>query len=59
MLCNKNDFKVYHRKQVNAPSNMKLVTSLMDLNVSHVVYLTVYRTIKNMNPLILLSLQIL
>ena len=26
----RNDFKVSHRKQVNAPSNMKLVTSLMN-----------------------------
>ena len=30
MLCNKNDFKVYHRKQVNDPSNTKLVTSLIN-----------------------------
>ena len=29
MLCTKNDFNVFHRKQVKAPSNMKLVTSLM------------------------------
>ena len=28
ILWTKNDFKVSHRKQVNAPSNMKLVTSL-------------------------------
>ena len=28
MLWNKNDFKVSHRKQVNAPSNMKLMISL-------------------------------
>ena len=30
MLQTKNDFKVSHRKQVNAPSNMKLVTSLIN-----------------------------
>ena len=30
MLWTKNDFKVSHRKQVNAPSNMKLVISLMN-----------------------------
>ena len=30
MLWTKNDLKVSHRKQVNAPSNMKLVTSLMN-----------------------------
>ena len=30
MLCTKNDFKGSHRKQINAPSNMKLVTSLMN-----------------------------
>ena len=28
--CTGNDFKVSHRKQVNAPPNMKLVTSFMD-----------------------------
>ena len=28
ILWTKNDFKVSHRKQVNYPSNMKLVTSL-------------------------------
>ena len=30
MLWTKNDLKVSHRKQANAPSNMKLVTSLMN-----------------------------
>ena len=30
MLWTNNDFKVSHRKQANAPSNMKLVTSLMN-----------------------------
>ena len=30
MPWTKNGFKVSHRKQVNAPSDMKLVTSLMD-----------------------------
>ena len=30
MLCTKNDLKIFHRKQVNAPPNMKLVTSLMN-----------------------------
>ena len=30
MLWNKNDLKVSHRKQVNAPPNMKLMTSLMN-----------------------------
>ena len=30
MLWTKNDFKVSHRKQVNAHSNMKLATSLMN-----------------------------
>ena len=30
MLWTKNDFNVSHRNQVNAPSNMKLVTSLMN-----------------------------
>ena len=29
ILWTKNDLKIFHRKQVNAPSNMKLVTSLM------------------------------
>ena len=29
MLWTNNEFKVYHSKKVNAPSNMKLVTSLM------------------------------
>ena len=28
MLWTKNDLKIFHRKQVNAPPNMKLVTSL-------------------------------
>ena len=30
MLCTNNDLNVSHRKQVNSPSNMKLVTSLMN-----------------------------
>ena len=30
MLWTKNDFKVYHINKVNAPSNMKLVESLMN-----------------------------
>ena len=30
MLWTKNNFKVSHRKQVKSPSNMKLVTSLMN-----------------------------
>ena len=30
MLWIKNDFNSSHRKQVNSPSNMKLVTSLMN-----------------------------
>ena len=30
MLGYKNDLKVSHRNQVNSPSNMKLVTSLMN-----------------------------
>ena len=30
MLLAKNEFKVSHSKKVNAPSNMKLVTSLMN-----------------------------
>ena len=30
ILWTKNDFKLSHRKQVNDPSNMKLVTSLMN-----------------------------
>ena len=30
ILWNNNYFKLYHRKQVNSPSNMKLVTSLMN-----------------------------
>ena len=30
MLWTKNDLKVFHRKQVNAPSNMKLMTSLIN-----------------------------
>ena len=30
VLWNKNDFKLSHRKQFNATSNMKLVTSLMN-----------------------------
>ena len=30
MLLYINDLKVSHRKQVNAPSNMKLVTSLIN-----------------------------
>ena len=30
MLCTKNDLKIFHRKQVNASPNMKLVTSLMN-----------------------------
>ena len=30
MLWTNNYFKVYHRKKVNAPSNMKLVTSLVN-----------------------------
>ena len=30
MLWNNNDLKVSHRKQVNAPSNMKLVTSVIN-----------------------------
>ena len=30
MLWTKNDFKVSHRKQLKSPSNMKLVTSLVN-----------------------------
>ena len=30
MLWTKNDLMIFHRKQVNAPSNMKLMTSLMN-----------------------------
>ena len=30
MLFSKHDLRLSHRKQANAPSNMKLVTSLMD-----------------------------
>ena len=30
MLWTKNDLKIFHRKQVNASPNMKLVTSLMN-----------------------------
>ena len=30
VLCTKNDLKLSHRKQVNAPSNMKWVTFLMN-----------------------------
>ena len=30
MLWIKNDFKLSHRKQVNSPSNMKLVTSVVN-----------------------------
>ena len=30
MLWTKNDLKIFHRKQVNAPPNIKLVTSLMN-----------------------------
>ena len=29
MIWTKIDLQIFHRKQVNAPSNMKLVTSLM------------------------------
>ena len=63
MLCTENNFKVSHKSQVNAPSNMKLMTSLMNLwwilNVIHVGYLKVCNTINNMKSLILLSLQVL
>ena len=30
MVCTKNDLNIFHRKQVNASPNMKLVTSLMN-----------------------------
>ena len=30
MLWSKNDLKIFHRKQLNAPTNMKLVTSFMN-----------------------------
>ena len=30
MLCTNNELKIFHRKQVNASPNMKLVTSLMN-----------------------------
>ena len=30
MIWTKNNLKIFHRKQVNAPSNMKLVTSLIN-----------------------------
>ena len=30
VLWTKNDFKLYHRKKINAPSNVKLVTSLVN-----------------------------
>ena len=30
MLWTKNDLKIFHRKQVNAPPNMKLMTSLIN-----------------------------
>ena len=59
MISTKNQFKVSHRKQVNDPSNMKLLTSLMNFNDSHVGYLKVFHTINKMKPLILLSLQLL
>ena len=59
MLWNKNDFKVSHRKQVNAPSNIKLVTSLMNFNANHVGYLKDSHTINKVKSLILLSLQLM
>ena len=30
MLCTQNDLKIYHKKEVNAHLNIKLVTSLMN-----------------------------
>ena len=59
VICTKNDFKVFHRKQVNDPSNMKSVKSLNSFNVIHVIYLKICHTIKKMKSLILLSLQII
>ena len=57
MLWYKNDLKLSHRKQVNAPSNMKLATYWMIFIVRHVGYLKVFHTIKNMKPFLLLPLQ--
>ena len=59
ILWTKNDLKIFHRKQVNAPLNMKFVTSLMNLNVNHVGYLRIFHTIKKIKSLILLYLQLL
>ena len=30
MLCTKNDLKIFHRKQVNTPTNIKLMTYFMN-----------------------------
>ena len=59
ILISRNDLKVSHMKQVNAPSNMRLATFLTDLNVKNVGYFKVFDTIKKMKPLLLLYFQIL
>ena len=59
MLWSNNELKVYHKNQVNSTSNMKLATSLIIFNVSHVEYLMVFHSINKLKPLLLLSLQIL
>ena len=59
LLWYKNELKVSHRKQVNAPSNMKLVTSLMNFECHPCRILKFYHTINNIKPLILLSFQLL
>ena len=59
MLWNKNDFKVSHRNQVNAPPNMKLMTSLMNFECQKCGIFVGLLYINKMKSLILLFLQLL
>ena len=59
MLWSKNDLKVFHRKQVNATSNMNLATSLMSFECQPCDIFEVFHTINNMEPWLLISLRLL
>ena len=59
MLGFRNEFKLSHRNQVNAHSNMKLVTSMINFEFQPCGIFESLSYHENMNPLILPSLQLL
>ena len=51
------DLHISHRNQVNVTSDVRLVTELINFNVSHVVYLRIFKNLNKLNMLLLLTLQ--